>query len=136
MPTLHPICTTFFSVLLLFQFSTDVYSRPDDGGFSGKIVKGVRVAGLKYTQLDVVTRELVSRVGRVYQKGDADRDLALLDRLDLFSQIEVKPVYEGQDVILDIKVREILPYLPFDMDRADLAEDEPASSVDEEGRLF
>jgi outer membrane protein assembly factor BamA len=80
---------------------------------SAKILKEIRVSELRYTDRDIVTRELVSKVGEPYLEANAEKDLERLDRLGIFSSIEINPIEEDDGVILEIDVKETFPYLPM-----------------------
>ncbi|NIR47661.1 BamA/TamA family outer membrane protein [candidate division KSB1 bacterium] len=79
----------------------------------GKIVKEIRVKGARFTDTDIITREMASKVGQPYLKENAERDYARIDRLDIFSQLSIQPIQEQGGVVLEIEVKEIFPYLPF-----------------------
>lgn len=78
----------------------------------GKIVTEIRIQGLQHTKEYVVRRELASRVGEPYTRATVEKDKNRLDRLRLFSAIDVRPVAKESGVEIRISVREILPYLP------------------------
>lgn len=80
---------------------------------SAKILKEIRISELRYTDRDVVARELVSKVGSPYLANNADEDLERLERLGIFSSIQIKPIEEDDGIILDIEVKETFPYLPM-----------------------
>ena len=79
----------------------------------GKNLKEIRIEGIRYTHEDIILRELASKVGQPYIKKNAQKDFAKLDKLDIFSVIDIQPIEEGNDLILEIRVRELFPYLPF-----------------------
>jgi len=79
----------------------------------GKDLKDIRIKGLRYTQEEIMFRELASKVGKPYTETNAQKDFAKLDKLDIFSSIEIQPFEEGNDVNLEIRVKELFPYLPF-----------------------
>ncbi len=79
----------------------------------GKIVKEIRLEGIRHTKLAIVNRELKTRVGHPYLKEQARADLNRLNNLDLTSEIQLEPVLDGDGVILVIRALEIFPYLPF-----------------------
>lgn len=78
----------------------------------GKLVDEIRIVGLKHTKEFVVYRELVSRVGEPYTPEKVRKDAERLDRLRVFSSIQVRPVAKNGGVLIDIEVKETLPYLP------------------------
>ena len=79
----------------------------------GKNLKDIRIKSLRYTQKEIIFRELASKVGKPYTETNAQKDFAKLDKLDIFSSIEIQPFEEGNDVNLEIRVKELFPYLPF-----------------------
>ena len=79
----------------------------------GKVLEEIRIEGARFTDLDIITRELYSKVGQPYLEHNAARDFNQLDKLDIFSQIIFNPVENDDGVILEIKLKEIYPYLPF-----------------------
>lgn len=81
--------------------------------YYGKPLKEIRFCGVRFTDLKILTRELASKVGQPYLRENAERDFAMLDKLDLFSRLSIEPKLEGEDVVLEIQVKEIFPYLPF-----------------------
>jgi outer membrane protein assembly factor BamA len=94
-------------ICLKLAFGDDVFT-----GY-GKTLKEINFIGVRYTDIDILTRELVSQVGRPYLRENVLPDYNALDKLDVFSQIKISPVEFQDGVILEITVREIYPYLPF-----------------------
>lgn len=84
-----------------------------DASLSGRTLTEIRIYGATYTRPEIITRELVSRVGEPYVEANARRDANRLHRLDIFSAVDVQAHAEGDHVVLDIHVVEIYPYLPF-----------------------
>lgn len=84
----------------------------EDEPVYGKIVKEIRLIGLKYTKEYIVIRALASRVGEPYLVKNAREDYLRLDRLGIFSYTDITPALEGEEVILEIEVKETFPYLP------------------------
>ncbi len=78
----------------------------------GKRLKEIRLSALRYTQRDIIIRELASRLGEPYLKENAEKDLKRLDRLGIFSDITIEAIEDGDEVVLAIEVKETLPYLP------------------------
>jgi outer membrane protein assembly factor BamA len=74
------------------------------------VVQDIRIEGLKRTRRETVLRQLSTRIGEPYPEGSAERDRQLLDRLTLFSTIEVTPREEAGGIVLEIQVTEIFPY--------------------------
>ena len=81
-------------------------------GLSGRTIVEVRLSGLKYTRDDLVRDSLVSRVGGPYRPETTIRDKERLDRLGIFSSIEVHPRPQNGGVLLEYDLKETFPYLP------------------------
>lgn len=88
-------------------------AQNDLGALYGKTLKEIRIEGAHFTHHEIILRELASKVGEPYTRVKAEKDFARLDKLDIFSYIRIQPVLEKDDVILNIEVKEIFPYLPF-----------------------
>lgn len=102
--------------LLIFLILTDVspiLGQNNLNSLYGKILKEIRIEGARFTDVNVITRELASKVGQPYTRKNAKKDFARLDQLDICSKIEMDPIAEGDGVVLMIRVKEIFPYLPF-----------------------
>jgi outer membrane protein assembly factor BamA len=84
----------------------------DQSTFFGKVVKEIRIEGLRRTKRAIVVRELASRVGEPYLEKNARKDPERLDRLRVFSESNIEVLEEPDGVILVITVRETYPYLP------------------------
>lgn len=79
----------------------------------GRNVKEIRISELKYTKRETVTRELVSRVGEPFRMENLEEDKERLDRLGIFSSIEINPIEEDNEIVVDVEVKETFPYLPM-----------------------
>ena len=86
------------------------FVRGDD--LDGKLVNEIRLVGLKHTKEHVVYRELASRVGEPYTPENVRKDAERLDRLRVFSSIQVRAVKKNGGVLIHIEVEETLQYLP------------------------
>ncbi len=73
----------------------------------------VRLIGVKYTREFIVTRELTSRVGEPYSTTKARQDVQHLDRLGIFSRVDIRAVEESGRTILEVDVSEATPILPI-----------------------
>ncbi|MFQ5824879.1 MAG: BamA/TamA family outer membrane protein [bacterium] len=102
-----------FTILITFSGRELVFAQNEIITLYGKTLKEIRIEGAHFTHEDIIIRELASKVGQPYTKANAAKDYARLDKLDIFSFIRVQPVMEKDEVILNIKVKEIFPYLPF-----------------------
>jgi outer membrane protein assembly factor BamA len=85
---------------------------PDAPLLDGKIVKEIRINDLRFTKPEIITRELAAKIGEPYTEENAHKDPERLDRLGLFSSIEVQAVAEGDGVVIVVEVEETFPYLP------------------------
>jgi outer membrane protein assembly factor BamA len=79
----------------------------------GKRLSDIQVHTVSERLEAQVIRELVSRVGGPYLADTARRDAERLDRLGMFSAVEMRPVVEGDTVVLHVDVVETLRYLPL-----------------------
>jgi len=79
---------------------------------NGKSVKEIRISDLRFTKPEIITRELASKVGEPYKQENGEKDLERLDRLGIFSSIEVKAFQENDEIVVDVRVTETFPYLP------------------------
>jgi len=79
----------------------------------GKIIREIRLVGLKRTKEFIVLRELGSKVGEPFTEENARKDPDRLNRLGVFGSIELRPIVdENDEVILELHLKEIFPYLP------------------------
>ncbi len=102
-------------VLLCFLFcliSTSVFSQESQASAEGKIIKEIRLEGLKRTKEYIVTRELISKVGEPLSQENLDREKNKLELLDIFSEIQIETELVGDEVILAFIFIEIFPILP------------------------
>ena len=79
----------------------------------GKTVKEIRISKLRFTKPEIIRRELVSQVGTPYLEENARKDVEKLDRLRIFSSINIEPIEENGKIILKVAVRETSIYLPM-----------------------
>ncbi len=92
----------------------DTVSPTDaDEGPDGKTVKEIRISRLRYSDRDIIIRELASWVGEPYLKENAEKDAKRLDRLGICSAIRIEPIEDGEEVVLEIEGEEIFPHLPI-----------------------
>jgi len=100
------------SWIFLF-FSIPKPASASDSKLYGRVLKDIRVTGARFTDREIIVRELASKIGKPYLRKNAAKDFARLDNLDIFSYVEVQPVGEAGAVVLEVAVKEIFPYLPF-----------------------
>ena len=80
----------------------------------GKVVREIRIAqGLRPSTVDIVRRHLASRQGMPFHHATLLEDRRRLDALRLFSAVEIRPVAAGDEVVLEVDVKETLRLLPY-----------------------
>lgn len=79
----------------------------------GRTISEIRISKLKNTKEGLVRRALHSKVGAVYGEGSAAIDRENLDRLGVFSEIAFETTVAGDDVVLDVRLRETTPWVPL-----------------------
>lgn len=80
----------------------------------GRVVREVRIIGLKHTKEKIVRDQLSSQPGSRYTEESAQDDYRWLDRLALFSSIRILPSPAEHDgVLLTVEVQELLRFLPY-----------------------
>jgi len=75
-------------------------------------VQEIRVHGLRNVPESKVLSQLKSRTGESYSEENLAKDRERLDRMALFSKIDITANEEDDAVTLDIEIKETLPYLP------------------------
>jgi outer membrane protein assembly factor BamA len=78
----------------------------------GRVVKAIRVSGLRNLMPEVVERHLATRVGAPFRRATLAADQRRLDELRLFTSVLLEPRLENDEVILDVTVTETLRLLP------------------------
>ena len=78
----------------------------------GRMVREIRIQNLRFTSRDIILRELASKVGEPYLEEKARLDLERLDKLRVFSSVEIRPIKADDEVVLEVVVRETYPILP------------------------
>lgn len=99
-----------FVALALSACLNAVATSADD--FEGRPISEVEICGLGYTKDYIVERELALRVGEPFSERTAQKDAERLDRLRIFSSIDIRPVAVEEGVRVEIVVRETFPYMP------------------------
>jgi outer membrane protein assembly factor BamA len=108
--------TTRVAVLLLAvavfgKVPNTAIAQPVDP-LEGRVVREIRVTGLRRLSPDVVERQLATRVGEPFRRETIRLDQRRLDELRLFSAVQIEPRLEGDAVVLDLAVKETAPLLP------------------------
>ncbi len=78
----------------------------------GSRISEIRVLGARRTKEYIILRELVSEVGDLYRPELLEDGRARLDRLDIFSSIELTATAGDAGVVLQVEVQETFPWLP------------------------
>ncbi|MFH1572564.1 MAG: BamA/TamA family outer membrane protein [Acidobacteriota bacterium] len=77
------------------------------------LIREIRISGLQHTRESVVREQLVCEVGRPYDPTTVQKDIERLDRLGVFSSIEIQPVTVTGGIVIEIRVSETIPYLVY-----------------------
>jgi len=99
----------FISIQIWGTFSHFLWAQEQP---FGKIVKEIRLEGLKRTKEYIVTRELISRVGEPWLKKNLDQEYKRIELLDVFSKIEINALLDQDSVIIIYRFVETFPILP------------------------
>ncbi len=78
-----------------------------------RIIRGIRIHGLHTVPESKVLAQLKSREGKPYSEANVAKDRERLDRMALFSRIDITATPGDSGVILDVDLKETLPYLPY-----------------------
>jgi outer membrane protein insertion porin family len=97
-----------FGLMHIFMYPQQSRDNPE-----GKIIKEIRLEGLKRTKEYIVTRELISKVGEPLRQDNLDKESKALMSLDIFSQMSKETIVSGDDVILIYRFTETFPLLPL-----------------------
>jgi len=104
-----------FALLFLFLvcgFPAVATAQDSLQAAEGKIIKEIRLEGLKRTKEYIITRELISAVGDPLRQENLDKEIQRLERLDVFSDLSIKTEIEAGEVILTYILVETFPILP------------------------
>jgi len=86
---------------------------PTGASLDGKPVEQILVTGLKTLDSATVLKQMKSKVGEPYSESNTERDIELLDRMSLFSKIDVDAQPGITGVVLRVVLKETQPYLPY-----------------------
>ena len=78
----------------------------------GKVIREIKLEGLKYTEEYVVRRSMASKVGQVYTRETAALDLKRLSQLGIFTSIQFSVIETDDEIILVVNLTEVSPYIP------------------------
>lgn len=91
-----------------------MHAQDVTGVLEGRIVREIRVGTVRRPQTaDLVRRHLATRQGEPFERVKLAEDRRRLDALRLFSAIDIQPIADGDQVIVDVRVSETLRLLPF-----------------------
>lgn len=79
----------------------------------GKPVGQILVQGLNKVQESTVLTQMMSKVGQPYSAANLAQDKQRLDRMALFTRIVLDAHAGAGGVVIQVEVKETLPYLPF-----------------------
>lgn len=99
-------------MVLLLSFLTVSFAYKGEGCREGVKVSKVQVQGLRFTEENVVRRELKLQSGVSYSDSLFFADARRLESLDLFSNIELSCTPEGEAQSLVFSLTEIFPLIP------------------------
>jgi outer membrane protein assembly factor BamA len=107
-----------FSFLLILTLSRTVCLADDSdmqkpGRLYGRTIREIRIEGLRTILEDIVRSQLTSQVGLPYTEETAREDLKWLDRLKVFSSINMNASPIGDGVVLTLDVQEMMRFLPY-----------------------
>src|SRR5882672_8577686 len=108
--SMYRLWRTLPAYLLLWSGDAAGRLQTERSPLEGRIIQEIRIDGLMRTRRETVLRQLASKIGQQYTMASEEADRQLLDRLTIFSSIQVTPRVEGEGVALDIRVKETFPY--------------------------
>jgi outer membrane protein assembly factor BamA len=73
----------------------------------------ILVQGLRKVEQSTVLRQLKSKVGEPFSAANMEQDRQRLDRMFLFSRIALVARAGRGGVVIDVELKETLPYLPY-----------------------
>ncbi len=82
------------------------------GQFEGRPIVSLTITGLKHIKEDVVVRQILSQPGRPYSQETIGADVLRLERLRVFSNIDISPTPSEDGVRVEVRVVETFRILP------------------------
>ena len=107
----HLFFTTALSIWLTSSSRSHAQDTPRDQ-FDGAAIRAIVIDGLHNIREEVVREQLDVRVGDTFQNDLIARNIQRLDRLGVFSRIDIDATPEGDGVRLTVGVVETLRVLP------------------------
>jgi outer membrane protein assembly factor BamA len=100
--------------LVLTPASLVLAQPPPADSLEGRIVREIRIGPVQRSSTaDLVRRHLATREGEAFTRARLADDYRRLDTLRLFSSIELEPRAAGDEVVLEVRLRETLKLLPY-----------------------
>jgi len=94
-----------------YALSVDLpFAEPES---SHRIIREIRIQGLHQVPESKVLLQLKSREGEFLSEDNLAKDRERLDRMALFSNIDITANTGNDGTILEINLKETLPYLPY-----------------------
>jgi outer membrane protein assembly factor BamA len=102
-------------LLLAGLLSSTLFAQTpaDSTVLEGSTIEQIQVVGLNRVREPVVLRQMKSQAGGVYSDASVAKDLEQLDRMGLFSGVEIEASRGSSGVILRVKLKETTPYFPY-----------------------
>ena len=107
----HLIFTTALSIWLAGSSRSHAQDN-SRSQFNGAIIRGIVIDGLQNIREDVVRDQLDVRAGDRFRDDLIERNIQRLDRLAVFSSIDIDATRDGDGVRLTVSVVETLRVLP------------------------
>jgi outer membrane protein assembly factor BamA len=102
------------AVFLLAGFlATPLTAQIDEDVLKEKTVEQILVHGLVKVQESTVLRQMKSKAGEPYSPSNLVEDRQRLDRMALFTKIAIEAQAGAAGVILQVELKETLPYFPY-----------------------
>ncbi len=114
------VCRVSMAAFLVFFFHCgSTMALPAQSGvvpdvsLYGRVIREIRIVGLKQTKEQVVRDQLASQSGSKYTEEAANDDYRWLDRLGVFSSIKIAAAPVEDQVVLTVEVEELMRILPY-----------------------
>ena len=115
--TLSAWLVVFLNCLLLASgcsliHVSDIPDLYTDDVIYEKMIREIKIEGLRHTRDYVVKRSMASKVGQVYTKQSASLDFQRLSQLGIFTTIQFDVNEKDNEITLLVKLTEVNPYVP------------------------
>ncbi len=91
---------------------SDIPQHHDELLVYDKIIKDIRIQGIKHTNKEIIYRAMISKVGDVYREENTRLDRRWLKQLGIFTYLLFETVEDDDEIILIVSVEEVNPYIP------------------------